>query len=226
MRGVRRRRHSYLMSSQELSPEYTRALKVLDTRLDALISNPSGEFTSDIMFDDAMQQIEMHCDRRISTKMFPSGDFWRWNQTKRRKDVFVNKRDVSVSIAKFTPRNSSRKASTQLPCLKLWHFELSFLRNLKCVYHILWCEKGFANRTPMMTQPDITMDDLQFLMPFMSVAAAREFWPSLSPRLNFQTDKLERQVFPELQPQQENFSACFAPSDTTNNDTPYAFLFK
>ena len=159
-----------------LSPEYHRALQHLDRNLDELHLFPRTTISPDMLLDNNIQLIEVSSQDRMSNKQFPKGAFWRWNQTKKRREVYLNNRNSVVNFAKFTPRRSSRRSTEELPSLKLWHFEISYRDFPLVTYHVLWCEKGYET-LPNITTFDVSMDDLTFLIPFMPETTANELFP-------------------------------------------------
>uniref|UniRef100_A0A7S4IDP3 Uncharacterized protein n=1 Tax=Vannella robusta TaxID=1487602 RepID=A0A7S4IDP3_9EUKA len=169
------------MTTAELTPEYHRALQHLERNLDELHIFPRRSISPDMLLDNNMQLIEIYSGEKMSNKQFPKGSFWRWNQTKRRREAFLNARNAVVSFAKFTPRRSSKKNNDELPSLKLWHFELKYTDCPQVIYHILWCEKGY-NTLPSFSTFDVSMDDLTFLIPFMPNDAAQELFPNHYPQ--------------------------------------------
>merc|ERR1711934_316963 len=123
--------------------------------------------------------IELHYGEKFSNKQFPKGATWRWNQTKKRRQAFLVNRNAIVNLAKFTPRRCSKKNSDELPSLKLWHYELCYRDCPQVTYHVLWCEKGYST-LPTYSTFDVSMNDLEFLIPFMPRDTAKELFPGCS----------------------------------------------
>ena len=169
---------------EKLQPEYARALGVLDANLDKLHPSPVTQLSEKIW---QQNNIAMFYGA-FAAKHIPSGDLWRWNQTRSRKKTFIPHRNTSVEIVKLIPRKRKVETpSSHVPVYKLWMLVLSSHYSTATV---IWCEKG-ANSTffelPRMheakqeistQQNGLCLQDYAFLADFMTPEDAKMFWPS------------------------------------------------
>ena len=155
--------------NKRLSPEFNRALAVLDARLDTISYTKN---LPEVMLWQHNTFVKVF--GAISSKQIPSGQGWSWSQTKGRRIVYMSERKMSVMLFKLLPRITKKSPYLHAPSFKVWKFEI---RHDDATYPttVLWCERG--------EQPDICslplLQDLNFLSEFMDPENASCFWPEL-----------------------------------------------
>ena len=161
-------------TAQYLPPEYHNALETLLWALDNAY--------------EILDNLTKHCVYEGNLEFFgntskardiPSPDCWRWNQAKSRKTVSIT--GGQVTFFKLAPRKTHQNSDIALPRLKIWKYCIKL--NNREVFYCLWCEKGF--KTPPNQNytynalNTLSLQDFQFLAPFMDPDSAAELWPSL-----------------------------------------------
>merc|ERR1712137_249216 len=91
--------------------------------------------------------------KKFRTRDIPSGEYWKWNQSKGRYTVKLG--DCEVVFYKLIPRTINKIHKT--PKMKIWCFKVSYPTG-KSV-RALWCERGYTK------QPNL--EELEFLKDFM-----------------------------------------------------------
>lgn len=121
-----------------LSPEQHRALEVLQN---ADLSTPKKEALE--LTTILQHNSKFHSMKNLSTKDLPKGDYWIWNQSRRRETVSSD--SITVCFYKLSAKVKPKR-SFMNPGYKLWVFNIES-KSLKST--LLWCEKGITgNDTP------------------------------------------------------------------------------
>merc|ERR1712137_1279566 len=150
--------------SNKLAPEFANAARLVIDSLHCKV-NATTEISSDILNQGNIQKIT----HNFHAREIPSGDGWRWNQTKARKDIYLEA-SVHVQFFKLSPRRRGKSCGTPPP-MKLWKFNVVTPVE---EYFLLWCERGNL-------PPTITIDDFSFLAPFMADELVLQLWPTKQP---------------------------------------------
>ena len=90
---------------------------------------------------------------RIKPAYVPSGNNWKWAQSKGRKTVPMENENMTIDIFKILPRRKDKESSFPVPSLKLWIFHLRFEN--KC-NSVIWCEKGLDPEPNEPIEEDFT----------------------------------------------------------------------
>ena len=183
----------HLSDSFNLPPEFSKALNFLMTMLQSQTILHSGKVTKDILNQGSCQILRYD----FTSRSIPSGNGWRWNQAKSRRKVETQMGDVT--FFKLAPRRiATTSNSFTTPNLKLWKFCVHPKNKTEHPFYVLWCERGMvvpdvlADIPPSsgcsLDQPwdstcnvptrPISINDLEFLAPFMDSNVVCELWPS------------------------------------------------
>merc|ERR1712137_956601 len=124
-------------SKGKLLPEYSRALKFLDKVLNNLETSRVDDISEDIWIEGSVMMFK----EQFSARHIPSGNNWRWNQTKSRKTAILQEKNVVVNFFKLSTRKRKNGSSSAIPGFKMWQFEIKFRPNNDITF-VVWCEKG------------------------------------------------------------------------------------
>ena len=162
-----------MRTSTQLPPEFEKASKIASKRIEYVKNNRNliaSSLTNQIWIQTGnMAQIKY----KPKIREIPSGEGWRWNQAKRRYIVTFDKTGTTMELTKLVPRKAARSTLSSLPKLKIWQASVIDKRFPLTVF---WCEKG---EDALSILPEIELDDLSFLAPFMEEEEGKLLWPSL-----------------------------------------------
>lgn len=153
--------------NHQLPPEFENALKIINRKYEEyrLYDRQSNGISDEIWLYNNRTTIINNIPK---IREIPSGDDWRWNQSKRRYKVKLQS-GIFLELQKLVPRKFKKDSNT-LPTLKLWR---GMLHDLEHPITIFWCEKGL-NRTD---ESLLILSEYSFLARFMDSRTANEFWP-------------------------------------------------
>mmetsp|Transcript_16718 Transcript_16718/g.21313 ORF Transcript_16718/g.21313 Transcript_16718/m.21313 type:complete len:235 (-) Transcript_16718:84-788(-) len=134
-----------ITSKERLLPEYIRALEFLDSSLDSLVATPVEDISDSIWNEGSVLMFV----EQFSARYIPSGENWRWNQTKSRKQASLVTKKATVNFFKLSTRKRNTNTSASIPGFKMWQFEITFQPKGEPIY-VVWCEKGI--KTPEVEQ--------------------------------------------------------------------------
>ena len=156
--------------AQYLSPEYKNALETL------VVSLGNGYATLDNLTEHCVYQGNIQFIRNtFASRHIPSADSWRWNQAKSRKTVHIP--GGQVTFFKLAPRKTHPNSDSALPSFKIWKYCIKLKNN--GIFYCLWCEKGLP-QNHSRDWNTVSLQDFQFLAPFMNPDIVSEFWPSIA----------------------------------------------
>jgi hypothetical protein len=192
---------NWLQCEETLKPEHRRALMFINTHVRSLENDIINGPITDSIFHQGSYLVS---GALLSSRMIPSGNHWKWNQTKSRKHALLTEHQAHVRLFKLIPRRKSSGGSHPrqiIPSIKLWKYEISFLQQPERCFHALWCERGLpkpeapASSPPATTSPPSTpaqpsdestplLEDFSFLAWTMEDRAlAQQLWPGCFSRL-------------------------------------------
>ena len=93
---------------------------------------------------------------KVKLSQIPSGNGWKWSQSKGRKKIPIPSENMIVDVFKITPRKLKDEKIGLVPSLKMWILHIQF--DATC-NSILWCEKGL----------DPTKNELDFIASLLCV---------------------------------------------------------
>ena len=125
-----------------MKPEDRRALQNLLAVLDKSNINHTI-MSSDVWTENRLSFFSLP----FATKRIPSGNNWRWNQSRAKKEIYLQQYNAQVVIAKLIARKT--KDSDTAPNYKLWQFTVTFLYSKREPLVVLWCEKGRKETKPL-----------------------------------------------------------------------------
>merc|ERR1712137_676529 len=159
------------ISMEPLSRDFVKALAILEenfstlTRVEAITLEEACKPGGIYLFSGVLK-----------AKQIPSGDYWRWNQTKSRQSAQL-KDNSQVSFYKLMPRRLPQCSKSQKPPLyKIWLFHINSSQT------VLWCEQGKDKTiSPPKSEPISLvfprLEQLEFLKEFMPSSVSLELWP-------------------------------------------------
>lgn len=124
-------------SKEKLLPEYIRAIEFLDSIIDNLESSSIDDISEKIWNEGSVLMFT----EQFSARYIPSGDNWRWNQTKSRKQAILLRKKAAVNFFKLSTRKRNTNTSESIPGFKMWQFEVRLKPKGEPIY-VVWCEKG------------------------------------------------------------------------------------
>ena len=165
---------NHIQTVEKLQPEHIRAICHIDEQMDTMPLCDASKISTDIWKTDSIMKF---LDPPLVSQI-PSGNDWRWNQTKSRKVALIVKRDAKIYLHKLIPRKKDKNIEANMPRIKLWYFEIQF-SNSEVSWFALWCERGllesqieeFENKSE-----EIHIDQYKFLKSFMSPDVASSLW--------------------------------------------------
>jgi hypothetical protein len=153
----------------QLKPEH---LKAFD-RLQSFLSDspsPRRDVKSSVSSSSLQEgSIEIY-QHKLAARRIPSGNDWRWNQAKGKKEAFLRQHNVHVILTKLIPRGRL-PSCTDIPRYKLWHFAVVPSDGETPPYTVLWSEKGAVPVHPTQslphssipTSPPLAKHDLSYI---------------------------------------------------------------
>ena len=172
---TRRNATSTVANSLKIQPEYSRAI----SKYTDILREPSSTTLACneyVIKNGSICKLDHPCD----IKAIPSGENWRWNQSKSK--VKVNVAGADIIIQKLIPRKKKGCIADSTPSYKLWIYTIT--HDMDTIYGS-WCEKGVVSCTDPQTTEDFSMlsiEDFVFLSPFVDPSIVPVLWPSVSPR--------------------------------------------
>ena len=196
-------------STISLPPEFEKALKVINRKLEILHTKPqqTQKLSTNMWSKSGNLTI---IKKRPKIRDIPSGFGWRWNQAKRRYNVTNDKVGAKIELLKLVPRKCVRSPISTLPTLKLWQASVVYKVGGKSSITVFWCEKGDKAAEKAVSNPfemieeqhpnPINLDDYSFLAPLMDPTEACQLWPSMYFPSEYQdTSKLNFELSTEPQ---------------------------
>ena len=164
-----------IQTQEKLQPEHVRAICHVDQHLDELQLSDVEHIENDMWVTGS---IKLFTEAPVVSQI-PSGNLWRWNQTKSRKGAFIVQRNAKVFLHKLIPRKKDKNNSANMPHLKLWYFEIILVTGIPI--YVLWCERGIQQSQiteyeNQQVQQDIHVGQFEFLREFMQADVACSIW--------------------------------------------------
>src|SRR3990167_8190809 len=188
-----------MSNEQNLTPEQRKAIKVLQEILPFYPQYLCDDITKrDICYTD----FKAFTTQKISYSDLHHGVNWTWNQSNAKKKVLLYN-DHYVMVQKFNTRKRTKNIPSNGIVFKLWIFTIYRSFDNSFVGIFIWCEKGMppinyssdeiigycfpdldvddlvnisSNDQLLKTSVDnITLDDLEFLRPFVDAQTAASF---------------------------------------------------
>ena len=184
------------MLSDTLTPEQRKAIKVLQECLPQWQQYLCDDITRrDICYTD----FKAFTTQKISYSDLHHGTNWTWNQSNAKKKVMLEN-DMYAVVQKFNTRKKRKNIPSNGIVFKLWIFTVYKQTDNSFLGIFIWCEKGMppvnygADKIIGYCFPDldvdalvnisssdqflktsvasITLDDLEFLRPFVDAQTA------------------------------------------------------